>query len=178
MRASRQDRRCRRRIPSGGEARPSGRHHHAASRGTSAPHSPDDGGNLGRKELDHYLPGAIHDHGAGSFLALVQRFSIQIAQAIKRWLVPLRLQHVIEVGSRNLFVAFDFPLHAQRACHAPASSARRTGKAAGHRPAALQRPGRAATARSTGRQADARPGRAGCGPATFLKCPRPSSKVR
>ncbi len=37
-------------------ARPSGRHHHAASRGTSAPYPPDDGGNLGRKELDHYLP--------------------------------------------------------------------------------------------------------------------------
>ena len=71
-------------IPSGGEARSGGRHHHAASGGASAPDAPDDGGNLGRKELDHYLPGTIHDHGAGSFLALVQRFSIQIARAIKR----------------------------------------------------------------------------------------------
>jgi regulator of protease activity HflC (stomatin/prohibitin superfamily) len=72
------------------------------------------------------FPAQFHDHGAGSFLALVQRFSIQIVLAIKRWLVPLRLQRVIEVGSRNLIVAFDFPLHAQRARDAPASSARRT----------------------------------------------------
>jgi len=45
-RERREDRRRRRGIPSRGEARPSGRHHHAASRGTSAPHATDDGGNL------------------------------------------------------------------------------------------------------------------------------------
>ena len=37
----------------------------AASRGTSAPHPADDGGNLGRKELDHHLPRTIHDDGPG-----------------------------------------------------------------------------------------------------------------
>src|SRR5438445_3863786 len=71
-RASREDRRCRRGIPSRNEAGPSGRHHHGASRGTSAPHSPDDGGNLGRKELNHHLPCTIYDDGAGSYRALVK----------------------------------------------------------------------------------------------------------
>src|SRR5260221_6827129 len=71
-RAAREDRRCRRGIPSRGEARRSGPHHHAASRGTSAPHSPDDGGNLGRKELDHHLPCTMYDDGAGSYRALVK----------------------------------------------------------------------------------------------------------
>ena len=39
----------RRGIPSLGEARPSGRHHHAVSRGASASHAADDGRNCDRK---------------------------------------------------------------------------------------------------------------------------------
>jgi hypothetical protein len=66
-------------IPSCGEARPSGRHYHAASRGTSAPHPADDGGNLGRKELDHHFPRTIYDVGARSLRAIVKGFSIKIA---------------------------------------------------------------------------------------------------
>src|SRR5712675_290641 len=34
--------------------------------------TPDDGGNLGRKELDHHLPRTIYDDGAGSYRALVK----------------------------------------------------------------------------------------------------------
>jgi regulator of protease activity HflC (stomatin/prohibitin superfamily) len=78
-RAPREDRRRRRGISSCGEARPSSRHHHAASRGTSTPHPPDDGGNLGRKELDHHFPRTIYDDGAGSYRAIVKGFSIKIA---------------------------------------------------------------------------------------------------
>src|SRR6476620_3905230 len=66
------ERRGRRGIPSRHGAAPSGRHQHGACRGTSAPHSPDDGGNLGRKELDHHLPRTIYDDGAGSYRALVK----------------------------------------------------------------------------------------------------------
>jgi hypothetical protein len=41
---------------------------------TSAPHPADDGGNLGRKELDHHLSRTIYDDGAGSFHAIVEGF--------------------------------------------------------------------------------------------------------
>jgi regulator of protease activity HflC (stomatin/prohibitin superfamily) len=37
----------------------------------------DDGGNLDREELDHHLPRAIHDHGAGSARHVEKRFSLK-----------------------------------------------------------------------------------------------------
>jgi hypothetical protein len=77
--------------------------------------------------------------------------------------------------SRNLIVAPDVSLHAQRARHASAPATRRAARAAGERSAAVQGSGRAAAAGSAGRQADARSGAAGCGPATFLR--RAAAKV-
>jgi len=46
---------------------------------TIAPHPPDDGGNLGRKEFDHHFPRTIYDDRAGSRPAIVEGFSIKIA---------------------------------------------------------------------------------------------------
>ena len=66
-RASGEDRGRRRGISSLGEARPSGRHHRAASRGAAASHAADDGRNCDRKELDHHLPRTIYDDSAGSY---------------------------------------------------------------------------------------------------------------
>jgi hypothetical protein len=43
----------------------------------STPHPANDGGNLGRKELDHHLPCTVHDDGAGSVRAIVEGFSIK-----------------------------------------------------------------------------------------------------
>jgi regulator of protease activity HflC (stomatin/prohibitin superfamily) len=43
-----------------------GRHHHAASRGASAPHAADDGGNCDRKKFNHHLPRTIYDDSARS----------------------------------------------------------------------------------------------------------------
>jgi hypothetical protein len=43
---------------------------------TSAPHSPDDGGNSVERKLDHHLPCTIYDDGAGSYRAIVKGFSI------------------------------------------------------------------------------------------------------
>jgi regulator of protease activity HflC (stomatin/prohibitin superfamily) len=60
---------------------------HSASRGTSAPHSPDDGGNLGRKELHHNFPRTVYDDGAGSLRAIVKGFSIKIAKSLSEKLI-------------------------------------------------------------------------------------------
>jgi hypothetical protein len=68
------------RIPSRGEARRGGRHHHPASRCASAAHPADHGGNLGREELDHHLPRAIHDDGAGSPGADRKGFGAEVAR--------------------------------------------------------------------------------------------------
>ena len=62
-----EDRSRRRGIPSLGETRRSGRHHHATSRGASASHAADDGRNCDRKELNHHLSRTVYDHGAGSY---------------------------------------------------------------------------------------------------------------
>ena len=52
----------------------------AASRGTSAPHPADHGGNLHRKEFHHHLPRPVHDDGAGSTRADVEGFGKKIAR--------------------------------------------------------------------------------------------------
>ena len=70
---------ARRGIPGCGKARPGSRHHYGASRGASAAHAPDDGGDLSREELDHYFPGTVHDDRAGSLRADVEGFSVEIA---------------------------------------------------------------------------------------------------
>jgi hypothetical protein len=53
----------------------------AASRGTSAPHPPDDGRNLVRKEFDHHFPRTICDDGAGSDPAIIERFNTKVVSA-------------------------------------------------------------------------------------------------
>jgi hypothetical protein len=81
----------------------------------------------------------------------------------------VRAHGAIEAGWRNLIVAPDVPLHAQRARHASAPATGRAATAAGEGSAAVQGSGRAAAAGSAGRPADARSDSAGCGPATFLR---------
>jgi len=54
--------------------------HHATSRGASAPHPANHGGNLGREEFHHHLPGPVHDDRAGSHRAIVKRFGVKIAR--------------------------------------------------------------------------------------------------
>jgi hypothetical protein len=44
----------------------------------STPHPANDGGDVGRKELDHHLPCTVHDDGAGSVRTIVEGFSIKV----------------------------------------------------------------------------------------------------
>ena len=46
--------------------------------GAAAAHPADDGGDLGREELHHHLPRAIHDHRAGGDRAAVEGFGVEV----------------------------------------------------------------------------------------------------
>jgi regulator of protease activity HflC (stomatin/prohibitin superfamily) len=105
---AREDRRRRRRISGGGEARGSRRHHHQASGGAAAAHVADGGGDFDREELDHHLPRAIHDHGAGGArhpeegfgIELTRAFSIQRTKGGPR--PPLRFSNFSRIRPREL----------------------------------------------------------------------------
>ena len=77
------DRRCRRRVPGGGEARRGGGYYRVAPGCTSAPHAPDYGRNCHREELHDHLPSTVYDDCAGGDFDDQARHKQQIVAVTK-----------------------------------------------------------------------------------------------
>src|SRR5262245_15156330 len=92
-RAPRQDRRGRRRVPGRDEARRSRRYHHPAPGGAAAAHAADHGGNLDREELDHHLPGPVHDHGARGARLDEEGFGLELKHDPEKWIPAFGKDH-------------------------------------------------------------------------------------